>query len=84
MLSPKVCIAILGHLEAFMPILKAFSQCEMIDSGLLSSEKNISQIKFKVTGVRLQDLQDLKTKTYPEQPDSDPSEVRVQPTPILL
>ena len=81
MLSPKVCIAILGPLEAFPPVLEAFFRCEMINLGLLSSEKNTSQIKFKVTGMR---LQDLKTKTYPEQPDSDPSEVRTQPTPILL
>ena len=42
MLSPRVCIAILGPLEAFPPVLEAFFQCEMIDSGLLSSEKNTS------------------------------------------
>jgi len=39
MLSPKVCIAILGLLEAFLPVLEAFFQCEMIDSGVLSSGK---------------------------------------------
>ena len=48
MLSPKVCTAILGPLEAFLRVLEAFFQCEMIDSGLLSLEKN-SQIKLKVT-----------------------------------
>ena len=80
MLSPKVCTAILGPLEAFLPVLEAFFRCEMRDSGLLSSQKT-SQIKFKITGVC---LQGLKTKTYPEQPDSDLSEVRMHPIPILL
>jgi hypothetical protein len=39
MSSPKVCIAILGPLEAFLQVLEAFFRCEMIDSGLLSSEE---------------------------------------------
>ena len=44
-LSPKVCIAILGLLEAFLPVLEAFFRCEMIDSGHLSSKKKSNQVQ---------------------------------------